>query len=283
MPLATRRDFLGLAVAGGAVLATRSAGAAPASLDLDSPAGRLKAYMLMRGALDERIVIGFIVARYFGVIDAEMTPLFGVVAATIARYRPVTGGGYEAASYEVPYFTDLDTGKVIDHWHNPYTGEDVAVPNSALPPAMLAISADLKLTVPALPPGMTLTNHILPPRITENDVWIVEESNSQFLPPGAAKPFHYNEIVTMHARRSDLEHENAVRVPCQTSYTGITSWRPWMKMGDRPGSLIADGAGRYDIPLKAMPAAWLEAVEAKRPEVLHDPASPIAALWNKKL
>ena len=41
----------------------------------------------MRGALDGQLVVGFVSGRYDGVVDSEMTPLYGVAGATISRYR----------------------------------------------------------------------------------------------------------------------------------------------------------------------------------------------------
>jgi hypothetical protein len=122
----------------------------------------------------------------------------------------------------------------------------------------------------------------LSPIIIEDDYWITEESKSRFQLPGQSKPVHFNELVTMHARCSDLAKADAVRVPCQTAFTAIVSWRPWMKMGDHPGHLFANAAGRYDVGLDALPTAWQAAVRARRPQLLQDPGAPIAALWEPR-
>jgi hypothetical protein len=160
---ATRRTILamtgGMALAGAA--STLALAAGPGASGLETPAGRLRAFMLMRGALDDRLVIGFVSGRYYGVVDDEMKPLYGVVAATFGRYRPRADGGYDGASYEIPFFTDLETGAPLERWLNPYTGETVAVPQTALPPAPIVITADMSVRVPKLPPGVTVEDRVV--------------------------------------------------------------------------------------------------------------------------
>lgn len=276
---ATRRSVLACAALAG--LGVSSAAAAqPLGLDLQTPQGRLKAYMQMRGALDDQLVIGFVSGRYYGVVDSEMTPLYGVVGATFSRYRLRADGGYDAVSYEIPYFTDLETGAALDKWANPYTGEIVTVPQTAMPPTRLVITPDLHIDFARLPPGVTSDNRVVSTQVAAPDVWITEETRVSAVIPGAPKPFHYGEIVTLYAPLSAFADPAAPRVPCQTAYTSVVSWRPWLKMADRPGHLLGNGAGRYGATLDQAPANWLEAVSKRRPEVLKDPGAPLNGLWS---
>jgi hypothetical protein len=278
---ATRRTLLALggATLGGAALAGGSAAsAATGALDFADPKQRLRAYMLMHGALDDRLVVGCITGRYYGVVDNEVKPLYGLLGVTFARYRAAPGGGYNGASYEIPYFTDLNTGEVIDQYLNPYTGQTVAVAHGGFPPARTVISADLKTSVPKPIPGLTIDNTVLPADVIGDDVWITEETFSALQIPGRLKPVRYSELVTMHAKTPDLADPSAKRVPCQTSYTSIVSWRPWLKMGDHPGHLIGYGVGRYGVTMEDLPASWRRAVQARLPESLKNPGAPLAAL-----
>lgn len=67
--------------------------AAAFQIDFASQQGRLKAFMMMRGALDDRLLIGCISDIYYGNVNAELTPLFGPVGAIFSRYRPHTSSG----------------------------------------------------------------------------------------------------------------------------------------------------------------------------------------------
>jgi hypothetical protein len=279
VPELSRRSLLALS-AGAALAAGGATSAAGAGLDLATPAGRLRAYMLMRGALDDRLVIGCLTARYYGVVETEVTPVFGVVSATFARFRPAVGGGYEGASLEVPFFTDLETGKVMDSWKNPYTGENVSVPKMAFPPARIAIAPDMTLSVPNPPPGFTLDHKVLASPGIGDDVWIVEQTITAMQIPRATKSQHYTEIVTLHARSSDLMEPDAKRVRCETAYDSISSWRSWMEMADHPGHLSGIGFGRYGAAIDELPPAWLDVVRAEKPDLLKDPGAALAPLMK---
>jgi hypothetical protein len=93
----TRRGLFTLAAAGGLALGATSvsAGTAKAGASISSdPAARLEMFMMMRGALDDKLVIGCLTGRYYGIVDAQLKLLFGLVSATFSRYRPALGGGH---------------------------------------------------------------------------------------------------------------------------------------------------------------------------------------------
>ncbi|AXU21046.1 hypothetical protein C7W88_18905 (plasmid) [Novosphingobium sp. THN1] len=99
-------------------------------LDVTSEAGRLRNFIMMRGALDEGLITSWVSARYYGVVEDRMDPLFAVVSAVYSRYRQVADG-YEAVNFELAWFTDPVTGKALETWDNPYTGKTCKVPTGA--------------------------------------------------------------------------------------------------------------------------------------------------------
>ena len=183
-----RRDILAMSAAAICLGASASAAPMAKSIDFTDPVKRLRAFMLMRGALDDRLVVGCMTGRYYGVVDDESMPLFGLASATFARFRPAADGGFEGASYEVPFFTDLTTGAALEQFVNPYTGETVTVPQSALPPSRIAISPDFVVTTPGAPPRLEYKHRILPPITSGDDVWMVEETFSAIQSPTRPKP-----------------------------------------------------------------------------------------------
>ncbi len=291
--LMNRRAVLKLipttAVAVGLGLGTRSSSAAATEpLDLTSPSARLRTFMLMRGALDERLVVGFVSGRYYGIVDEVMTPLFGVTAATFARYRAMpkdgsANGGFEYFSFEQAYFTDLDSGAVLSTWNNPYTGQTVTVPVTSSAPRKSIITADLSFATATPIPGFNAEHIVLPAEQIGDDVLFVEQTRAAIAVPPPGKPFHYNEIVTLRASAAELgasTANNAKRVATATTFAAVVGWRPWQQMGDRPGHLMAQGSGRYGASIDAMPKAWLEATRRLRPELLSDPGKLLDAAWN---
>jgi hypothetical protein len=273
-----------------AALATSAAAVTPAlgkgrggkavPLDLATPAGRMRVFMMIRGALDDRLVTSWISARYYGVVEDRMDPLFGVVSAVFARYRPLPDGGWEGVNAELAWFTDAVTGTVLDTFLNPYTGKQVKVPSGGFAPSKVRFGPDLSFHLAHAVPGLEMNHEILPFDLRGDDLWITERSRSAMTFPGAAKPFRYSESNTFHARRSALEVPGVMQVPSDVSFTNVTSWRPWMEMGDLPGHLMATGIGRQGALRDSLPPAWVAATSARRPEVLKDPAAVLAPLWN---
>jgi hypothetical protein len=272
MAAATRRTILASGLLGGAALAAGPSQAASA-LDLETPEGRFKAYMLMRGALDGQIVIGFVSGRYYGIVDSEMKPLYGLAAATFSRYRVRPDGAYDGVGYELAFFTDLETGAALDTFHNPYTGEDVSVPITASPPGPLIIKPSLEVEVAGLPPGFSGHDRVVSTFTSGPDVWFTEETTTSIPIPGVPKPFHYNEVLSIHATRAELEKPGITHVRAATGYSSIVTWRPWLKMGDRPGHLLGTGAGRYGATFDELPANWRAAAAKHRPDIFKDPGA----------
>ena len=271
MTEATRRTILASGLLGGAALAVGGSAAA-AGLDLDTPSGRLRAYMLMRGALDGQMVVGFVSGRYYGVVESEMTPLYGVAGATFSRYRARPDGGYDGVGYELAFFTDLATGEALDTFHNPYTGEVVSVPVTALPPGDFTITPGLDIVIAHAPPGFTGHDRVVASQASGSDVWFTEETTAAIAFPGSPKPFRYNDVLSINASRADLEAPGVTRVRATTGYSSVVTWRPWLKMRDRPGHLMGTGAGRYGATLDELPANWRAAAAKHRPDILANPA-----------
>jgi hypothetical protein len=281
--LKCRRDMLAAAIGTAASCCIgRHVQATPARAESGIEQNRLRTFMLMRGALDDQLVIGCSTGAYYGTVNGEVTPHFGFVSATFARWRPAADGGYEGANYEIAYFTDLQTGELLHTWKNPVTGEVLAVPQPHMPPARIRFTPALGMELPDASPGVTLKHSVSPLSVIGDDVWMVERTFVTFPVPHVPQPGHFTEIVTLHARLSDMENAHAKRVPTIAYYQGISGWRPWQKMGDRPGSLAGNGYGRYGVKMDGLPPNWLQITRKLRPEVLHDPAAPLAPFLAHK-
>jgi hypothetical protein len=105
------------------------------------------------------------------------------------------------------------------------------------------------------------------------DIWFTEESVANLAIPGVPKPFYFSDVLGIHATRADLQAPGVTRVRATTGYTAVVTWRPWLKMGDRPGHLMETGAGRYGATLDELPANWRAAAAKHRPDILANPAA----------
>ena len=279
-----RRDVmkvLGASASTVAVPAMAHAQTPAPSLDLQSPAARLRTFMLIRHALDSRVVVNWAKARYFGIVGDEMTPLFGVTSVVLTQSRPMANGGYRTASYELGYFTDHEGTTAIRTFDNPYTGETVTIPEGGYPPSVVLIGSDLEQRLEVPIPGMTLDHHISPMSEFHGDVWLTERVKSAVHFPGAAQPFRYNDVSTYHANAEAIACPEAKQVPSLVGYSSVVGWRPWLNMPqDHPGHLSAFGSGRTGSSFAEVPKAWIDAVRTRRPELLRDPAAILRPAWG---
>lgn len=275
-----RRGAIGLIGSAAALAAAPAALAKAVGPGLGSQS-KLHTYMLMRGALDDRLVIGCISGRYNGVVDGEMTPLYGVVAATFARYRARPDGGFDAVTYELAYFTDLETGAALNEFRNPYTGETVKVPAGGQPAARISFMPDLSMKLGRAIPGLVFDHQVLPIEVRGDDVWITEATRTSAAIPGQPRPFRYSETNILHARRSELEKPGAKRVRTEVTFNGVVNWRPWLNMGDRPGHLLGVGAGTQGTTMESLSPAWIAATRERKPELLKNPAAALEPLWSQ--
>ena len=283
---AARREILKLAMIGGAVAACQPAlagvvGEVGGKLDYSSPEARLRCFLLMRAALDDRINISWAKARYFGVVGDEMRPMFGVVSCVFTRARPIADDEFELVTREIAYFTDHDGAQVIHSYDNPYIGQTVTIPEGGYPPASLILSGDLSQRFAKERPGLEIDHRVAPIHITGDQVWMTETMRTSVAIPGAPSPFRYSDLSAYHGSRAAIEDPSAMQVPALVGYSNVVSWRPWLAMPTgHPGHLSAFGSGRTGSPLADVPQAWLAEAELRVPEILAAPESALEPIWS---
>ena len=277
----SRRSLLGgLGAAGLAATGASTAKAAghEPALDFSKREDQMTALVKMRCAMDDRIVMGGVKGLYYGVVNNKITPLYGVLAGTMARYKQIDEWRYEGASFEVAYFTDWETGEVMETFDNPYTGETVEVPHTRMGPSKLIIGLDGR-EIPSDSPrlaGMDISHRFIPPR-AEHDTVILVEEISVGTPEGFAGPqFHYNEVTTYRAQMADVANPDVMIANDSTHFNGIVSWRPWLKMGDHPGHMFGTATGGRYASVDDYPPYYVEMTNKHHPDVFGDTAALLA-------
>jgi Protein of unknown function (DUF1838) len=277
----TRRHTFGLLAGLGAssVVGPALAANADARVAITSPQDRMRTFMLMRGALDDRLVMHWLQGRYYGLVEGEVTLLFGLLSAQFSRFRPDGEGGYYNVRAEASFITNTDTGEAISEIRNPYTSAMMTAPARNYPPSSPHIRADLSFDI-VQQPGAKLLHEVQGIVTNGGDVWISEISTAKTPVPNS-RPSLYNEMLTYHARSGDLQRRGAKRVPCDISITNTVSWRSWMNMGDHPGHLLVVGAGQYVDSIDELPPAWMRAARAAKLPLADDPLAVLAPVWDK--
>lgn len=250
------------------------------NLNLNDPTDRLTALAKLRGSTDDRLVIGWVIGTRYAVIDHQATPMYGILAATFSQYKQISEEAYGARALEVAYFTDLDTGRLLETWQNPFSGKTVDIPQTRMGPSNLILTADrLRVDDPTgEAAGMQLNHRFRDPVVQGDHVWITEEINVSGTPGHKnAKPFVYNEMSTYHGLKSHLDDPSRPAVPVSVDFHGLVTFRPWMGFGDIPGHTTARAAGRRAERIEELPAYYLELSERHHPDVLHDPLAVLNA------
>jgi len=277
----SRRTLLGGLAATTAVAATPAlADGHGRTLDFSKKEHQLTALIKMRASMDNRVVMGGVKGLYYGVVDGNIKPLYGVLAGTLAQYKQHDEWTWEGASFEVAYFTDWETGELLETFDNPYTGETVEVPQTRMGPSRMLISLE-GCRSPSENPrlaAMSISHRFLPPRNEHGTVVLVEEIAVGTPPDFKGPKFNYNEVTTYRAQMADLANPDVMLANDSTHFNGIVSWRPWLKMGDHPGHLFGTATGgRYDS-VDGFPPYYVELTNKYHPDVFADPETLLSEL-----
>ena len=228
-PSIDRRSALKLLATGLGAAAIGLPGCASAGLDLSARPDFLNAIARMRGSTDERLVLGWLIGKRYAMVDNKAIPMMGILAGTFTRYRRISEEAFEGRSFEVAYFTDLETGQLAEEWYNPISDQRVEVPQTRMGPSTVILTADgLEIkSASGEATGMEIHHRFLPAVQRMGRVWITEEIMVSGTPsfPGA-KPFNYNEMTTYQALQSDLENDKLAAVPTSIEFHSLVSYRP---------------------------------------------------------
>ncbi|MEO0412839.1 MAG: DUF1838 family protein [Pseudomonadota bacterium] len=253
-----RRSFLvGTSVAVGAAALPGSAVAdghdastkTSSAFDFEDPAKNVAVMARLAGDMSgERAGHVHYSGRAFGTLPGEpIVPLYGIEGMSSTKTLPVEDGKFRFLFSEFAIYTDLETGKPLSKWTNPYTNETLPVwhqrngpVNFALSPKMNAFGGfNATQAAPAfrLPWRMIdgtasfaldvtskRKNPLLPekwPRESSGATMFVSEHSQYFVSP------------------VDLANDAITDLSFHASLQSNKPWHPWMMMGQQPGGVFA--------------------------------------------
>ena len=249
------------------------------SLDLNDPQDRLTALVKLRGSLDGSMVMWWMKGVRFGVVDDVVTPLFGMLIGSFQTVKPMPGKGYQLNMLEMSYFTDLETGKVLDTFTNPYNGKVCEVPEQRLGPYPVLLSPT-GVVLPDVPPfdKVDLTTRVGPAVINGDDVWIRDDSTIKVDSDHPMMGKHtYNELVTYRGKLSDINNPDLPSAPADIMFQSVTSWREWLQAEDVGGHTTGRATGTKITRLEDFPPEYLAAARKRHADIIADPAAALAA------
>ena len=242
-------------------------------LDFSKQSDRFKAIVKMRACTDERVVYGGVKGLYYGVVDSQITPLYGVLAGTMAQYKVnYSSQQIIGTTFEVAYFTDWKTGRLLETFRNPYTDSIVEVPQTRMGPSKITFSAEGRSGIsenPALR-NFSISHRFVGPRNENGQVYLVTESIVKTPEDFPGPPFKYNEVTTYKAQMRSITDPSTVMANDSTHFNAVVSWRPWLKMQGHPGHLFGTASGGNYNKISDFPSYYVELTKFYHPDVFSD-------------
>lgn len=258
-------------LAAGAAL-PRVGGSPPGRMpDLSQPANNLRALIRMTASLKEEDVPWWYDGTIYGVVPGENPrPLFRFEGMELYWMRRLPAGAYELIGNTVTFFRDLVTGRMLEHFENPYTGARNAVQAAVQgggPGRGFNYSVDgIRATrfmgqIPDAP-------LVLDWSFVRDRAWL---HNTTAYPPGMPPPRMQRQ--TLFAALADFMDGSLDAIPATFSSTVVMPWLKWLEMGDRPGHLLWHASGAKLESVAQLPREYRERAGREHPELLTaDPA-----------
>ena len=247
-----RRDFL-LGVGAVAMMASeRSSGLMHGTVpedapDMSLPLNNLINLIRMQASLDSTSQIPW---HYNGTLFAQIAseqpiPMVNIEGMESYRVFPLQDGSYEVLGNMLTFFRDIDTGKMIREYQNPFTGKI----NQVLPNIRQAslgrglnistMGARPKAFIDQMPDKPLLLDWTFGPET----VWL---QNDTAYPPGLSEP--RMQRSTMFAPLDQFLDQNVISLPSLFSSTVLMPWLSWMDMNEVEGHTLWHACLLYTSP-----------------------------------
>jgi hypothetical protein len=183
--------------------------------------------------------------------------LFDVQAVNTRACRaasdPTRGPGYRSVTREIMIYRDPATGRILDTWTNPWTGETVEVIHMFNDPVNMreprfARDVDGK---PARWEGTIVNGQAISRRIMP--FFRDSPLGGDYQDYVGNKYAVMEASVTVVPAADWLDTARPTPVPATSVWTRTSPWLPWMKMGGREGATVLNavwvtGRGLADVP-----------------------------------
>lgn len=265
------------------------------NLDFAVPKDNLYAFGKLWGSYADSPTYGGYQGVQFARIGTKrLIPLFGYVGFGNMQSRLNNDGSIHIRGTEAGYFTDLNTGKIIDIWDNPWTNETVEVfpfinrkmrghLTESMPKFVMGNSSVDQPTIMNEAEADTSSDSIpfiLPWQEIGNQYLLTWEYSHEYTNPVTKDKWpkaHTTQIInpsehfTFYTPIQTMNDRSIPSSPFHAGFMRTSPWWPWMKMG----SNLIDGAlfGRmhsYQITgtTDDIPKVVLERIIKDHPDLL---------------
>jgi hypothetical protein len=244
----------------------------------------------MRGSLGPDLVVGWVRAKRFGVSQGRVEPVCGLVSATFNRFKRLSDDLAEVLTLEITHYTDFETGQLLETLVMPFSNQKVEVPAYRFGPAKARFAVRLDEREDFAPAEQTteqefspagsvlMTKSIDPPQLRRGNLFLRHEEHGRVYPTDSTLPsMFYKESTIWSAPIDTVLDADVLNVDSSVAYSAMTSWRPWMKMGDIPGHTSSNGFGGKARSVSDLPEDFLRYTRQVHPGLLDDPEAVLDA------
>ncbi|MGH8961650.1 MAG: DUF1838 family protein [Jatrophihabitantaceae bacterium] len=251
------------------------------TLDELTPAQQLGALARTRAATDgSDVTVWWTGDVYACAPDAPYRHLFGFEGLNVARLVEVDGG-YEMLAREAAFYLDPRTREILETWHNPVTDQDVDVVhvwNDPVNQRWLLDGARGPFRVPMTLLGDQVCFNLDIPLAYPSPLTVADYPESS-----ADDTYRALELFQFYAPASVLTDTTSTSVPHTLSWTRLSPWLPWMRMGRRPGGLAFHCRGRKLDGYDEVPGRTRAYIAERQPQYASTPrewSEPNETSWT---
>lgn len=184
---------------------------------------------------------GHVYSHVPGEADRELFAVEGMlIRSTSTIEDPVRGRGFKRVGREMMLYKDVETGEVLNHWSNPFTGARnrvVHVANDHVNASYFEHRADgqpFSIPLHINGPHWQMMQHI--PIRRANPLGAGYE-------PEIGAAYHAVELFSFSGAASDINDVSRTALPVGVTWSRLSDWLPFMEMSGRAGRIYAHVAG----------------------------------------
>lgn len=163
------------------------------------------------------------------------THLFGFEGINVARVVEIDGG-VQLLAREAAFYLDPRSREILEEWDNPITGERVSVShvwNDPVNQQWLEQQPWGPFRVPTTDLGDRVCLNLDIALAYPSPLPVADHPENS-----ADDTYRALELFQFFAAKTDLADASLTSVPCELSWSRVSPWLPWMRMGQRPGGLV---------------------------------------------
>lgn len=163
--------------------------------------------------------------------------LFDIEGYNIRRFvETPEKDGYFLATREIVFYKDPATGEILNEWQNPWTNEKTEVFHIANDPVNFRYRIkNNKYIGVSLDGKREFGEQSAPEQWNNHFVWHADIFPFYKLPE-LEKNYTAGELFDFYVPQNELYKKGAPQV--MISWSRVSPWLPWMKMGEREGSMV---------------------------------------------